>query len=224
MSKKKTNDKNAQKTNDKPVNNNRYTRKNSIVNTQDDYSLSEHEYYLLYSFFVTYSMCPNQSCKKKSFTEYGWKSENIIEKNENGEKSKTDLGNALSKILDFNSNYLFLSSNNHIRESFSKLNLSDGQLQDFDFERSVIGYTSCQNRYLKLFYRVRDALSHGNFALKYSTNNEKMVILEDHDTHGVTARIVIKLSTLLAFIDIIDKNGIIAPKEKRQKIQGSLVA
>lgn len=51
----------------------RYIKENSILKgVVDEYNLSQEEYYLLYSFYVTYSMCGKQSEKKKQFVDYGW--------------------------------------------------------------------------------------------------------------------------------------------------------
>lgn len=77
------------------------------------------------------------------------------------------------------------------------------------FERCVIGKTNATNKYLKLFYRVRDGFAHGKFCLRLSEENIKMVIIQDDDGHNVTGRIVIQLSTLIAFITAVDINHLI---------------
>ena len=44
----------------------KYIIDDSIVGTGDDeYTLSQEEYALIYSFYVTYSMCSTQSLKKE---------------------------------------------------------------------------------------------------------------------------------------------------------------
>ena len=43
--------------------------KSILAHQSDDYEISVDEYYLLYSFFVTYSCCGNQSGKKRTFSE-----------------------------------------------------------------------------------------------------------------------------------------------------------
>ncbi len=167
----------------------------------DEYILSENEYYRLYSFFVTYSMCGRQSAKKRSFTDYGWPSDSI---------KNNALGNALSNVLSLNRNPNFIfTDKDDLAIRFSSLDLHDGMVTNVDMERAVIGRTAECNNYLKLFYRVRDGFAHGKFKLRLSTNNEKMIVVQDDDGHNVTARIVIRLSTLLRFINEIDTNRII---------------
>jgi hypothetical protein len=89
------------------------------------------------------------------------------------------------------------------------LSLNDGAVSDFSFERCVIGKTSEPNKYLKLFYRVRDGFAHGKYCLRLSEDNIKMVVIQDDDGYNVTGRIVIQLRTLLAFINVIDINHLI---------------
>lgn len=56
----------------------RFSKGASILgNLHDEYQLSQEEYYKVYSFYVTYSMCGTQSAKKRSFISYGWDSESI---------------------------------------------------------------------------------------------------------------------------------------------------
>ena len=102
---------------------------------------------------------------------------------------------------------------------FKKCNLLDGSLSDYDTERAVISDTNESNKYLKLFYRIRDGFAHGKFLLKYSSTHEKMVIIQDNNTHNVTARIVIKLSTLLSIIETVDINGIIGYNSRQKTVE-----
>ncbi len=172
-----------------------------LGNLQDEYSLSEHEYYRIYSFYVTYSMCGTQSAKKRAFTDYGWATESV---------KNTALGNALTSELSLNRNSDFIfTDKDDLATQFANHNFPDGLLADVDMERAVIGRTSGSNNHLKLFYRIRDGFAHGKFKLRLSTSNEKMVVIQDDNGHNVTARIVLKLSTILGFIDAVDINGLI---------------
>lgn len=180
----------------------KYTKANSIVDpSQDAYSLSKDEYYTLYAFFVTYSMCGSQSEKKRSLIDYGWKDKNFTT---SGAKA------ALEKVfkLDGNADFCFTAQND-LAIRFKERDLPDGILQNLDTERAVIAKTSGGNKYLKLFYRVRDGFAHGNFSLRYNSLSEKMVVIQDQDGYNVTARIVIKLDTLLQMVHAIDKKHLI---------------
>lgn len=177
-----------------------YKRENSILGSCiDEYKLSEEEFCKLYSFYVTYSMCGSQSAKKRTFIDYGWP-DNAISKTELGEKLKSVLK------LSYNKKFVFTDKDN-LAEQFHLLELDDGELINLDQERAVISKTSENNNYLKLFYRIRNGLAHGKFRLLFSSSGERMVIIQDDNTNNVTARIVIKLSTLLLYIDVIDVNG-----------------
>lgn len=181
----------------------KYVINNSIIDANnDEYNLSKEEYYLIYSFYVTYSLCKKQSFKKRNFIDYGWNSDSY-------EKDK-DLKNTLISVLDFSNLHTFVfTENNDLKERFDEQKLNDGIPNDYDIERGVIGKTNENNRYLKLFYRIRNCLAHGKFSLKLSSNDEKMICFQDDDKNNVTARIIIKLSTILSFIYSIDKNNIL---------------
>lgn len=180
----------------------RYSKGSSILgNLHDEYQLSQEEYYKIYSFYVTYSMCGSQSAKKRNFTSYGWDSESI---------KATSLGEALLTVLNLNRNPVFVfTDRDDLAAQFGALSLTDGELENVDYERAVIGKTSENNNYLRLFYRIRDGFAHGKYLLRFSSFGERMVIIQDDDRHNVTARIVLKLSTLLKFIEVIDLNSII---------------
>ena len=180
----------------------KYIKNNSIVHSQnDEYKLSKEEYFLIYSFYVTYSLCGNQSMKKRCFKDYGWPDDNIRSK---------ELGRALASVLNFdgNKNFCFTEEDN-LKEKFSELELFDGFLVNLEFERAVIAFTNGNNKYLKLFYRIRDGFAHGNYVLRYSKNQTKMIVIQDNDSNKVTARIVLKLDTILQLIRVIDRNNLL---------------
>ncbi len=180
----------------------KYISSNSILgeNFVNEYNLSIEEYYKLYSFFVTYSLCGTQSYQKRSLKDYGWESESI--------QNNPQLYSSLKSILDlYQPNFQFTNKDN-LDELFTKLNLPDGIINDLSVERGVLIQKGESNHYFRLFYRIRDGFAHGKFCLRYSDNSEKMIVIQDND-NNVTARLVIKLSTLLSFISVIDRNHLI---------------
>ena len=176
-----------------------------LAGLSDEYKLSEEEYGLLYEFFVTYSLCESQSCKKRKINDYGW----------SGSITKSGLKPQLSKILDLdkNSNFVFLDdkdkNSKKVAAKYKSVSLEDGAAFDFDYEHAVIGRTRADNKYTKLFYRIRDGLAHGKYILKLSSTKEKMVIIQDDGNNAVSARIIIKLDTLIRIVKTIDKNHIL---------------
>ena len=180
----------------------KYIKANSILgNDEDEYALTKAEFYSIYSFFVSYSMCGNQSAKKRTFIDYGWETEKL---------TNTDLGMALSSVikLNKNSNFLFVEKK-ELAEKFALLQLEDGSIENLDVERAVLIRNGENNNYLRLFYRIRDGFAHGKFKLRYSSQGKRMVIIQDDDGNCVTARIVISLDTILRFVTVIDVHRII---------------
>ena len=194
-----------------------YRKNQSIIfNQSDEFSLSCEEYYLLYSFFVTYSCCGTQSGKKRTFKDYGWSSFARKTFSKEMPDKKVYLKDNLVEILDLDDRnyFIFTEDSDDVSTCFNDLNLPDGILCDVDTERAVITRTSESNRYLKLFYRIRDGFAHGKFLLKLNSKNEKVVIIQDDDGHNVTGRIVIKIQTLIKIIITIDKNNLLGWREK----------
>lgn len=185
----------------------KYCKERSIISNQiDEYQLTQEEYYKIYSFYVTYSMCGSQSGKKRSFTDYGW---------ESGRIKSTILGEALCSILDlYNKASFVFTDQDDLANQFDALDLTDGELKSVVHERAVVGKTPGENYFMKLFYRIRDGFAHGCFLLRFASTGEKMVIIQDRSQHNVTARMVLKLSTLLQFVEVIDVNSIICTPNK----------
>lgn len=174
----------------------------SILGTlPDEYTLSVKDYYSIYSFYVTHSMCKSLSVKKRGFCDYGWAS-----------NSTTDplIAAALKGVLNLHRNPEFVfTTKNDLSSQFTNRSLADGPVTDLTRERAVIGITYEDSNYHKLFHHIRNGLAHGSFRLRNSLDHEKMMIIQDNDRYNVTARIVLKLSTVLAFIEAIDLNGLI---------------
>ncbi len=196
--------------------------KSILANLTDEYDLTENEFYKLYSFFVTYSLSKKQSGKSRNFKDYGW-SDNTL----NATCDSNVLEDTLESIIDLSKKNFVFTEKNNLKEQFQNTNLSDGKLDDCDTERMVIAKTDANNKYLKLFYRIRNCFAHGRFVLKYSSNLERMLIMQDNDRDNVTGRIVISLSTLLNFVDEIDKTHIVnkvSEKKTNEQIKEETVA
>ena len=104
-------------------------------------------------------MCGAQSFRKLAFTDYGWPSNKL---------NDPVLKSALLDVLNFAGARSFVfADGNDLFNRFSEAGLQDGEVDDLSFERAVIGKTSGSNRYLKLFYRIRNCLAHGKFALRF---------------------------------------------------------
>lgn len=173
----------------------RYNREESIINgLEDQYELSEYEYNKLYKFFVTYSMCGNQSDKKRTLEDYGW--ERTVK--------YLEITRILKERIGFDIENFVFRDEGGLKDVCEGNNLIINKVT-LDSERGVIGKTDGQNKLLKLFHRIRNVFSHGRFVMRLS-GEDRYVIMEDRDPHNVTARIVIKLDTLIGIVDTIDIN------------------
>lgn len=206
--------KNKSKNNKSKKQSYKYEKKFSILNgLEDKYKPTAKEWEILYTFYVTYSMVGGQSYKKKNFKDYGWEGESVT-------NSGAEL--LLEKILPLKKSDSFIfTDKDDLKENYKKLNL-EYPCTNFDYERVVIGRTTGSAKYDKLFYRIRDCLAHGCFVFQYNSKEEVMLIMEDHGPHNVTARIVIKLNTLLDMAKVINKNNIFV-NYKDEQLQENLV-
>ena len=179
-----------------------------IYRLTDEYALTETEYFRLYSFFVTYSMCKAQSTKKRTIEDYGWvsrtpgKAANIVSSG-----LKEVLANVLH--LDGNASFIFTDEDD-LAVRFAETDLINVNPNEIAIERAVIGKTTTEtNAYFKLFYRIRNAFAHGRFALRLTRAGEQIVIIQDNDTYNVTARIILRKRTLLDFARVVDRNNLL---------------
>ena len=177
----------------------KYEKEKSILHEfigKDEYELSVDEYYTLYSFFVTYSAANWQSLKGKDFKFYNWHANDLTKK--------------VKDFFDIYNENFFRTEIVNLTEDYNNLDLADGRLKNILPERFVVCENRGGNKYIKLFAKIRNCLAHGKYALIYSSNDdkrEKMIIMQDDYKNNVTARIVLKLETLLKLIHIIDKNN-----------------
>lgn len=96
-----------------------------------------------------------------------------------------------------------------LKKYFDDVDLIAGFPTDLITQRAFIGKTSENSKFLKLFYRIRDSLSHGKFIV-IEVAGEDVIVMQDDNTYNVTARIVIKKETLIGWIQIIDQNRMLA--------------
>ncbi len=139
-------------------------------------------------------MCENQSGKKRTLEDYGWEST----------VKYSEITKALKKSIGFDIENFVFRDDGGLKDVCEENNLIINKVT-LDSERGVIGKTVGQNKLLKLFRRIRNVFSHGRFVMRLS-GKDRYVIMEDKDAHNVTARIVIKLDTLIGIVDTIDKN------------------
>lgn len=183
-----------------------YREEWSIIHgLKDQFELSNDEYHILYSFYVEHSMYDDQSCRKRTWIDYGWSSNKTIA---NGAKDE------LCKVLQLYSNEDFIfTKEDDLDTQFVMCELENGTIHNIDKERGVFAIASesiLESYFIILFSRVRNCLAHGEFVLQINTQNEKMVVMQNHYNGNVKSRCVLKLNTLLTLARTVDKSGLLS--------------
>ena len=179
-----------------------YVKKVSIITYYGkEAKISLEEEWLMFKFFVVHNPCgDNMTWKSISFKDYGWPDK--IDK-PNGLRSKLD------EVLSISSNQFVFTEKDDLKEKFAATNLTDGFPEDIITERAVIGDTPGDNKHLKLFRHIRNCFCHGKYVVVKNALGHEMIIMQDNYNKNVTARIVIRKTTLMEWIRIIDKNKMI---------------
>ncbi|MBR6821488.1 MAG: hypothetical protein IKM55_04625 [Bacilli bacterium] len=174
--------------------------KNNVPSTiicNNDVELTKNEYYILYNFFVTHSLCNNQSKRKRTLKEYGI-------------KRITDIEKQLSKYIKIDKGTFDILETDSLHfEDLINYNLNDKNLFDLAEERGVFTKVQESNKYFQVFYYIRNSLAHGEYTLKKDANDEKYIIMQNSKNKSIRARMVVKVGTLINIIRIIDVNNII---------------
>lgn len=165
----------------------------------------------LYEFYVLHSPCVNVSRQGRSFEQYGW----------GGSIRDTGLGFELEEAFTKHKGQMFVPRGPHklphgdklavdMARMFQLADLSDGPLSDVVTERVAMKATKGGNSWLRLFCRVRNCLAHGRFgAVDPADGLGPSLIMEDADAGNITARMVLRLQTLLKWREIIELGPII---------------
>lgn len=178
-----------------------YKQQESILfGLRNTYELTDGEYRILYTFFVTYSLCKSSSWQRKDLKFYGW----------NGSYKDT-VKELVEGVLGPDA--LVVVGNDKpagtLKQEMSRMNLHNGRLDNLDKERAVIVDNHEDNKFYNLCRHIRNCFAHGKFALVYSTKGRKMIIFQDDNVANVTGRMVFSLETLFAWISIVDRNKVL---------------
>lgn len=150
-------------------------------------------------FFVFHSPCPKLSSMGKSLQEYQW----------NTPWKKPYYLNRQLKQASTNKYLLFSAASYAAMDvALDKADLNDDFSSDLLRERICI-YDNQKNQFMSVFYHLRNAFAHCRLNM-IDVDGECVFILEDvqpsqkSDRLKVSARMVLKKSTLLKWIDIIE--------------------
>ena len=160
---------------------------------------NDHDLFRIVIFFVFHSPCSELSSMHKTLKEYGWSTP---------WRKPYYLNRQLRQAA---SNYeLLFSAKDYdgMDAALKKANLNDGFPSDFSRERICI-YDNQKNQFLSVFYHIRNALAHCRLNM-VDVGGECVFILEDvqpkkdADQLKVSARMILRKSTLLRWIELIE--------------------
>lgn len=155
----------------------------------------DEDFIKIIDFFQFHAPVPGQSARCKTLTEYGWT-------------------NPWKKPYWLNKQLRQMSSNYDLLFTAKSLGYMEENLEKADFPSDLGRERICvadnkKNQFMSVFYHIRDAFAHGRF---YITDYEehKIFVMEDVSPGSgqktVSARMIIRKDTLLAWIDLIE-NG-----------------
>lgn len=158
----------------------------------------------LLRFYVLHTPCERSSAHARSFCYYGWT--NDVRRN--------GLGAALDGARTVPGGEFLFPKSQPVSENgegadlgyfYNRVSLGDGRVSDLTLERGAACNTYESNVWLRIFRHVRNCLAHGGFvAVGLDDGKGDVLVMEDHDNHNYTARMVIRVQTLVAWKEIIE--------------------
>lgn len=160
---------------------------------------NDEDLFRIVTFFVFHSPCPELSSMGRSLSEYGWTApwRNPYYLNRQLRQAATNYN-------------LIYSANGYdaMENALEKAALRDSFPSDFETERVCI-YDNQNNQFLSVFYHLRNAFAHCRLNM-VDVDGDCVFILEDVQPKRnsislkVSARMILRKSTLLKWIDIIE--------------------
>ena len=156
-------------------------------------------------FYVIHTPCEGISYSSKSMKSYGWKKD-VWKKG----ALKRKLFNIAN--LETQTNFFSVTKTDDTKYMFKKANMLSNFHTNRSEEKIAIYQPKGYNNFTGILYHIRNSLAHGRFTIypvvKPDNLDEIYFVMEDGvkkgDTFYVRARIILKRSTLLEWIDIIE--------------------
>ena len=161
---------------------------------------NDEELFRIVTFFVFHSPCKQLSSMGRSLQEYGW----------NTPWQKPFYLNKQLKQASSNFNLIYSASTyDNLQIALEKSNLNSNFYDDLSVERICI-YDNMRNQFMSVFYHLRNCFAHCRLNM-VDVDGECVFILEDAvptknnpDKMKLSARMILRKSTLLKWIDIIE--------------------
>jgi len=162
------------------------------------------ELFKIVIFFVFHSPCKDSSAMRRSLQEYGWSDKPWFKP----EELKFKLLKCIGSFNETPRKQILFSANNadEMDEKLKSADLLDNFPSNLDYER-VAFVNSKENQFMSVFAHIRNSLAHGRLNMReIPETNDFFFIMEDVNRAGsVTSRMILKKSTLLKWIDLIEK-------------------
>ncbi len=164
-----------------------------IWDNNDFEKIDKIEFLKILNFFIFHSPCKNSSVKGIPLNKYGWDKNKV-------KKLKANLESELNPKTSFK----YPKTLDDMKASLESLGLSENFPIDCDKELVCFSQTG-GNLVEALCYHIRNCFAHGRFNIIDDNKNQKF-IFEDKSFRGkkVSARMILKKSTLLKWIEIIE--------------------
>ena len=169
---------------------------------------SSQEWLRILQFFLIESPCPGLSHRQNDLTQtWGncpWFPERHL---------KTPLNRSIFGTKDC-STITVAKNKNELPDALSKQDLPDDFFNRIDLQRAAYVRSSKKGNssiYMGLFHHIRNALAHARFSLKRNSNSDVVFIFEDgtinekNKAFDLTARGILKLKSLIAIMDILER-------------------
>jgi len=167
-----------------------------------DEKLKNKDFGKILDFFVIHTPCEELSARAKTLDSYQWKNTYSL-------KKEMHIVPAKDSIFSFGEKW------EEMKDSLNEVSLQKNFPSDLETERGCFYKKSKQNQLECIFYHIRNCFAHGRFNI--SVNNEDWTfVMEDWGRNNrVSARMILKQSTLLKWIKIIE-GGEKALSEQKQ--------
>lgn len=162
----------------------------------------DEEYKRILQFYVVNTPCEKLSTSSLPLSHYGWGSK--VWKNDELKKKLFEVAGLCRETT-----FVVAKTLEEMKSSFEKTSLKKHFHSDRDTERVAV-YKSNYNEFLAICYHIRNSLAHGRFQMYTNSSNEVVFAMEDgikqRDKFEVRSRMILKKSTLIKWIDILERN------------------
>lgn len=174
-------------------------------------TINQKDFFRIVKFYVLHSPCKESSYSPNTIDELGWKK---------GAWKSSRFRDAFDSIPGFveDENFMMHDSKNHFLEMWEQASIKDFP-DNTGKEYAIFTHAGESNPRLDLLHHIRNAFAHGRFSIIIKgRGREPFFFFEDVSTIPgisgivVVARVCLKISTLLGWIDLFERKSDVAKK------------